>query len=133
VVLDKNEVVVSTGQVLLNLLDKGSEYLALERLSLVVFDECHNCVKKHPYSKIMEKYRMAPEGSSRPRIFGLTVSSLGMTDRPARPAGWREARLRMRPLTSRRRMMMNMKMKMMRPLTWMRAARPPPASPWRRT
>jgi ERCC4-related helicase len=72
-VLGEHQVVVCTGQVLLNLLDKGAEYMSLERVALLVIDECHNTVKKHPYNKIMQKLAMAPAGAPRPRIFALTV------------------------------------------------------------
>lgn len=46
--LSHNNVIISTAQVLLNLLDKGREYLTMERLNLLIIDECHRASKQHP-------------------------------------------------------------------------------------
>ena len=68
----KHQVVVCTAQVLVNLLDKGSEYMTIGRMNLLILDECHKAHRNHPYTKAMAHYdRARPE--ERPRVFGMTV------------------------------------------------------------
>ncbi|KAF7323232.1 hypothetical protein HMN09_00103900 [Mycena chlorophos] len=56
--LEAHDVVVMTPQIL---------------ISLLVFDEAHNCQKNHPYAVIMREYFQLPS-ESRPKIFGMTAS-----------------------------------------------------------
>nr|GAT53713.1 predicted protein [Mycena chlorophos] len=42
-------------------------------ISLLVFDEAHNCQKNHPYAVIMREYFQLPS-EFRPKIFGMTAS-----------------------------------------------------------
>jgi endoribonuclease Dicer len=43
---------------------------------LLIFDECHHGIKRHPYNVIMrEFYDSCPE-ADRPRVFGMTASPL---------------------------------------------------------
>ena len=73
-VFREHQVIVCTHQVLLNLLEKGSEYMSLERVALLVIDECHEATNAHPCVKIMQFYaRAKAAGSSVPRVFGMTV------------------------------------------------------------
>ncbi|KAI1136686.1 hypothetical protein F5Y05DRAFT_390571 [Hypoxylon sp. FL0543] len=66
-------VVVSTHQVLLDAISHA--FVGLDRLSLVVFDEAHNCVGNHPGSKIMARYHShKAAGLPVPSILGLTAS-----------------------------------------------------------
>lgn len=47
---------------------------------MVVFDEAHHCVKKHPYKQILQTVKQNYNGhpsSSLPRILGLTASPAG--------------------------------------------------------
>ncbi|KAJ2993851.1 hypothetical protein NUW58_g1717 [Xylaria curta] len=68
-------VVVSPYQVLYDAISHG--FVQLSRLCLIVFDEAHNCVKKHPGSKIMERYRTHKNnGMPCPAILGLTASPI---------------------------------------------------------
>ncbi|KAI3317473.1 RNase3 domain-containing protein [Xylariaceae sp. AK1471] len=68
-------VVVSTYQILFDAISHA--FVQLDRLSLIVFDEAHNCVGKHPGSKIMERYHMHKKnGISCPAILGLTASPI---------------------------------------------------------
>ncbi|KAI0449605.1 RNase3 domain-containing protein [Xylaria acuta] len=68
-------VVVSTYQVLLDAVTHA--FVQFNRLSLIVFDEAHNCVRKHPGSKIMERYRIHKnKGLQCPAILGLTASPI---------------------------------------------------------
>ncbi|KAH8164933.1 hypothetical protein CIB48_g3304 [Xylaria polymorpha] len=68
-------VVVSTYQILLDAITHA--FVQFNRLCLIVFDEAHNCVRKHPGSKIMERYRIHKNnGMSCPAILGLTASPI---------------------------------------------------------
>lgn len=68
-------IVVSTHQVLLDAISHA--FVRIERLSLVIFDEAHNCVGKHPGSKIMASYHAhKAAGRPVPSILGLTASPI---------------------------------------------------------
>ncbi|KAI8947405.1 RNase3 domain-containing protein [Xylaria longipes] len=68
-------VVVSPYQVLLDAITHA--FVQFNRLCLIVFDEAHNCVRKHPGSKIMERYRIHKnKGMPCPAILGLTASPI---------------------------------------------------------
>ncbi|CAF1266590.1 unnamed protein product [Adineta steineri] len=67
-----NHVIVCTPQKFLNcLLDKT---ISLNYIDLIIFDECHNCIGRHPYSQIMEQYLVYHPVADRTRIIGLTAS-----------------------------------------------------------
>ncbi|CAF4761938.1 unnamed protein product, partial [Rotaria sp. Silwood2] len=67
-----NHVVVCTPQKFLNsLID---ETIHLNQIDLIIFDECHNCIGNHPYSKIMEQYLVYHQSEPKPKIIGLTAS-----------------------------------------------------------
>ncbi|KAF1736084.1 Dicer-like protein 2 [Beauveria bassiana] len=77
--LNGTQAVVSTYQVLLDALDHA--FVKLDRLSLLIFDEAHNCVGSNPGGKIMKHfyhYQGLPQdvdaGSNRPAILGLTAT-----------------------------------------------------------
>jgi ERCC4-related helicase len=65
---------VCTPAVLVNLLAKGSEYMCLSRINLLILDECHHAKKgtKAPYVLLMSKYD--PHAEQKPRVLGMTVS-----------------------------------------------------------
>ncbi|VDD85879.1 unnamed protein product [Enterobius vermicularis] len=66
------EVVVSTAQIFLNVLDHG--FIHLEDIALLVLDECHHVLgKNHPYRRIMHRYKNCSE-DKRPKVLGLTAS-----------------------------------------------------------
>ncbi|KAI1364236.1 RNase3 domain-containing protein [Xylaria arbuscula] len=68
-------IVVSTYQVLLDAVTHA--FVQISQLSLVVFDEAHNCIGKHAGCKIMERYRIAKDnGMPYPAILGLTASPI---------------------------------------------------------
>lgn len=52
----RNDVLVMTPNALLNLLHRGREYMSLKDVGVLVFDECHQARKKHPYARIMAFY-----------------------------------------------------------------------------
>ncbi|KAI4720159.1 P-loop containing nucleoside triphosphate hydrolase protein [Aureobasidium sp. EXF-10727] len=73
-VLKDMKIIVSTYGVLYDALCHG--FVAMQRLSLCVFDEAHHCTKKHASNMIMQQfYRPAKAaGQQEPRILGLSAS-----------------------------------------------------------
>ncbi|KAK2047429.1 RNase3 domain-containing protein [Colletotrichum somersetense] len=73
-VLHNVRIVVSTYQILLDALSHA--FVRMDRLSLVVFDEAHNCIGKSPGSKIMTVFYHEEKSKGRytPYILGLTAS-----------------------------------------------------------
>ncbi|KAG0086071.1 Dicer-like protein 1 [Podila epicladia] len=72
---EEAQVVVVTAQILLDALRQG--YWNMNRINVLVFDECHHAHKTHPYSLIMnEFYHTTPVNlkAQLPRIFGMTAS-----------------------------------------------------------
>ncbi|KAI0385350.1 hypothetical protein F5Y04DRAFT_245634 [Hypomontagnella monticulosa] len=68
-------VVVSTYQVLLDAVNHA--FVRIDRLSLIVFDEAHNCRGKHAGAKIMARYHEnKAAGLLVPSILGLTASPI---------------------------------------------------------
>ncbi|RLN63799.1 hypothetical protein BBJ29_007789 [Phytophthora kernoviae] len=63
-------VFVCTPEIVRNVLLKG--YVTLDRMNLLVFDECHHVTKRHPYAQVIKMYSQA-EPASMPRIFGTTA------------------------------------------------------------
>jgi hypothetical protein len=49
-------VLVMSPDIFLNLLVDERNLLRMTDVSLIVFDEAHNCLGRHPYAKIMERY-----------------------------------------------------------------------------
>ncbi|XP_051875327.1 antiviral innate immune response receptor RIG-I-like isoform X2 [Pristis pectinata] len=77
--VDMNDIVILTPQILLNCLKYG-QISSLSVFTLLIFDECHNTAKNHPYNVLMKKYldiKMRP--SPLPQIVGLTAS-IGVGD-----------------------------------------------------
>ncbi|KAL1131765.1 hypothetical protein AAG570_011378 [Ranatra chinensis] len=71
--LDKNQVLVMTAQVFLNMLHHG--YISLPDVNLLIMDECHHAVNHHAMRQIMQQF----EGLSieqQPHILGLTATLL---------------------------------------------------------
>ena len=62
-------VLVMTPQVLVDCLSRKN--ITMDNLSLMVFDEAHHCVKRHPYAQIMEFYHAAT--APKPHVFGMTA------------------------------------------------------------
>ncbi|GAA5979009.1 hypothetical protein JCM5350_004204 [Sporobolomyces pararoseus] len=77
------DVGVMTPQVFLNLCDNA--YWTFDRISLVIFDECHNCSKNHPGATVMRNHYhplKLRNPSLLPRILGLTASPIYNVKRP---------------------------------------------------
>lgn len=67
--LISNQVLVMTPQILVNLLNHG--FMTLNKINLMIFDECHAATGQSPYCSIMCRYKDFKE---KPRILGLTAS-----------------------------------------------------------
>ncbi|KAI8331367.1 dicer-2 protein [Chlamydoabsidia padenii] len=68
------DVCVMTAQIFLDILRHG--FVRMDNVNLLIFDECHHAIKRHPYNVVMrEFYDTCPE-LERPRIFGMTASPL---------------------------------------------------------
>ena len=68
--LQSTNCMIMTPQIYLNSLRSG--YLNISDFSLMIFDECHHCSKKHPYMNLMlEFYHPSP---TKPKVLGLTAS-----------------------------------------------------------
>lgn len=65
-------IVVSTHQVLLDALIHG--FVRMRQLALMVFDEAHSCIGKHPSSRILHDFYHTSKVDERPAILGLTAS-----------------------------------------------------------
>ena len=82
-VLRDNRIVISTPQILLDALRHG--YINLgKHISLLVFDEAHHAMSKHPYNEIMRgfyhplspRHGTDPQAIVRPAVLGLTASPI---------------------------------------------------------
>jgi endoribonuclease Dicer len=67
-------------QILVNLITHS--LWSLDRVSLLVFDECHHARKNHPYNIIMREYFHIKTIADRPRVFGMTASPVWNTKDP---------------------------------------------------
>ncbi|KAJ7118771.1 hypothetical protein C8R44DRAFT_841231 [Mycena epipterygia] len=66
-----HDVFVMTPQIFLNLITHS--LWGIDKVALIIFDECHHTRKNHPYNWIMREYfEVLP--ASRPKIFGMTAS-----------------------------------------------------------
>lgn len=75
-ILKNVRIVVSTHQVLLDALSNA--FVSMDTLSLLIFDEAHNCVKAHPGSRIMRDFYRGRKdlGLPVPHILGLSASPI---------------------------------------------------------
>ncbi|KAL3481424.1 dicer-like protein 2-1 [Aspergillus californicus] len=77
VVLKDVQVVISTHAVLVDAMTHG--FVRISQLGLIIFDEAHHCVRKHPANRIMRDFyhpalgKLGPDAV--PRILGLTASA----------------------------------------------------------
>ncbi|KAI6164182.1 hypothetical protein EDD17DRAFT_1562649 [Pisolithus thermaeus] len=67
------DVVVMTAQIFLNVLTHS--HWSIDRVSLIIFDECHHTRKNHAYNGIMREYFQV-DPVERPKIFGMTASPI---------------------------------------------------------
>ncbi|KAM9642110.1 antiviral innate immune response receptor RIG-I [Trichechus inunguis] len=75
-IIENNDIIILTPQILVNNLKNGT-IPSLSVFTLMIFDECHNTSKHHPYNMIMFNYLdQKLDGSSDPlpQVVGLTAS-----------------------------------------------------------
>ncbi|EPS68154.1 hypothetical protein M569_06619, partial [Genlisea aurea] len=73
---DSKQVLVMTAQILLNILRHS--IVKMEAIDLLILDECHHAVKKHPYSLVMSEFYHTTPKEKRPSIFGMTASPVNL-------------------------------------------------------
>ncbi|KAL0318323.1 UNVERIFIED_CONTAM: Endoribonuclease Dicer1 [Sesamum angustifolium] len=50
----------------------------MEAINLLILDECHHAVKKHPYSLVMSEFYHTTPKEKRPSVFGMTASPVNL-------------------------------------------------------
>ncbi|KAM1612294.1 hypothetical protein FF2_000964 [Malus domestica] len=73
---DTKQVLVMTAQILLNILRHS--IIKMEAINLLILDECHHAVKKHPYSLVMSEFYHTTPKEKRPSVFGMTASPVNL-------------------------------------------------------
>ncbi|KAI3825989.1 hypothetical protein L1987_00028 [Smallanthus sonchifolius] len=73
---EKKQVLVMTAQILLNILRHS--IIKMEAINLLILDECHHAVKKHPYSLVMSEFYHTTTKEKRPSVFGMTASPVNL-------------------------------------------------------
>ncbi|XP_052501016.1 antiviral innate immune response receptor RIG-I [Budorcas taxicolor] len=75
-IVENNDIIILTPQILVNSLKDGT-IPSLSIFTLMIFDECHNTNKNHPYNMIMFNYldqKLGGSSDSLPQVVGLTAS-----------------------------------------------------------
>lgn len=73
---ETKQVLVMTAQILLNILRHS--IIRMEAIHLLILDECHHAVKKHPYSLVMSEFYHTTPKEKRPSVFGMTASPVNL-------------------------------------------------------
>ncbi|KAK6916929.1 Ribonuclease III domain [Dillenia turbinata] len=73
---ESKQVLVMTAQILLNILRHS--IIKMEAINLLILDECHHAVKKHPYSLVMSEFYHTTPKEKRPSVFGMTASPVNL-------------------------------------------------------
>ncbi|XP_074057994.1 LOW QUALITY PROTEIN: antiviral innate immune response receptor RIG-I [Macrotis lagotis] len=75
-IVGNNDIIILTPQILVNNLNSGT-ICSLSIFTLMIFDECHNTNKNHPYNVLMINYldqKLGKSASPLPQVIGLTAS-----------------------------------------------------------
>ncbi|XP_045877642.1 antiviral innate immune response receptor RIG-I isoform X1 [Meles meles] len=75
-IVENNDIIILTPQILVNSLRNGT-IPSLSVFTLMIFDECHNTGKHHPYNMIMFNYidqKLGGSSDPLPQVIGLTAS-----------------------------------------------------------
>ncbi|XP_017890637.2 endoribonuclease Dicer isoform X2 [Ceratina calcarata] len=67
------QIFVMTSQILVNALCHG--YINLNKINLIIFDECHRAVNDHPMRQIMQLFENCPK-EEQPKVLGLSACLL---------------------------------------------------------
>ncbi|EGO21809.1 hypothetical protein SERLADRAFT_441040 [Serpula lacrymans var. lacrymans S7.9] len=70
---EQSDLTVAAAQIFLNILTHS--HWSVEKVSLLIFDECHHTRKNHAYNGIMHEYFQTIP-SDRPKVFGMTASPI---------------------------------------------------------
>ncbi|PAN51890.1 hypothetical protein PAHAL_9G627400 [Panicum hallii] len=73
---ESKQVLVMTAQILLNILRHS--IIKMDAIHLLILDECHHAVKKHPYSLVMSEFYHTTPKDKRPVVFGMTASPVNL-------------------------------------------------------
>ncbi|KAF3321056.1 endoribonuclease Dicer 1 isoform X1 [Carex littledalei] len=73
---ESKQVLVMTAQILLNILRHS--IIKMDVINLLILDECHHAVKKHPYSLVMSEFYHTTPKENRPTVFGMTASPVNL-------------------------------------------------------
>lgn len=73
---ETKDVLVMTAQILLNTLRHS--IVKMSSIHLLILDECHHAVKKHPYSLVMSEFYHTTPKDRRPAVFGMTASPVNL-------------------------------------------------------
>ncbi|KAL0913169.1 hypothetical protein M5K25_016608 [Dendrobium thyrsiflorum] len=52
--------------------------IKMDSIHLLILDECHHAVKKHPYSLVMSEFYHTTPKEKRPAVFGMTASPVNL-------------------------------------------------------
>ncbi len=74
--LAQANILVATHGAVRDLLMHYGDLFSMERLNLLIVDECHYCSGEHGYSNIMKNFYHRLPVDKRPRVLGLTASPL---------------------------------------------------------
>ncbi|XP_014473379.1 PREDICTED: endoribonuclease Dicer [Dinoponera quadriceps] len=70
---DEIQVLVMTAQILVDIITRG--YMKLDRINLIIFDECHRAVYNHPMRQIMQLFENYPK-EQQPRTLAMSATLL---------------------------------------------------------
>lgn len=79
-IVENNDIIILTPQILVNSLRKGT-VPSLSVFTLMIFDECHNTGKHHPYNMIMFNYLDQKLGGSSDPLPQVSPESEGFLRR----------------------------------------------------
>lgn len=76
-IVEDSDIIILTPQILVNSLKNGS-IPSLSVFTLMIFDECHNTNKRHPYNMIMFSYLDQKLGGSSDPLPQVSAKSDGL-------------------------------------------------------
>ncbi|XP_020280276.1 endoribonuclease Dicer [Pseudomyrmex gracilis] len=71
--IENNQVLVMTSQIFVDLLLHG--FMTLDKVNLIIFDECHRAVCNHPMRQIMQRFEDCPK-EHQPRVLAMSGTLL---------------------------------------------------------
>nr|AVK59458.1 Dicer-2-PA [Nezara viridula] len=79
--LENHQVLVMTAAIFYHMILHS--YITLSRVNLLVIDECHHAVNRHPMRLIMDQFKGIPP-EDRPHVLGLTATLINSNCKPDR-------------------------------------------------